>query len=212
MNLSLLHYVHDPMCGWCYAAAPMIDAVQRTEVVITLHGGGLWEPATQLDVEKRSYIRQSDLRIAALAQRPFGEAYLGGLLNDERTIFWSRPTIAAVIAAGILRVHADLMMLDVIQDAHYQEGLHVVDEEILANLAVRIGLNKDAFCLALHAAPVDQHIDETQRFMRQFALRGFPGFVLEHDGKYVPLPHENFYGNPDAFVRAVQVASKRLSS
>ena len=35
-----LHYIYDPLCGWCYAVAPLVKAA-RTVIPITLHGGGM---------------------------------------------------------------------------------------------------------------------------------------------------------------------------
>ena len=26
MTTSILHYVYDPLCGWCYAAEPLVKA------------------------------------------------------------------------------------------------------------------------------------------------------------------------------------------
>ncbi len=35
-----LHYIHDPLCGWCYAAAPLAEAAAAVPgVEIVLHGG-----------------------------------------------------------------------------------------------------------------------------------------------------------------------------
>jgi len=48
MTVPTLHYVHDPLCGWCYAVTPMVEAVANAGIPIVLHGGGLWEPATGL--------------------------------------------------------------------------------------------------------------------------------------------------------------------
>ena len=28
MSESTLHYIYDPMCGWCYGAEPLIEAAR----------------------------------------------------------------------------------------------------------------------------------------------------------------------------------------
>jgi hypothetical protein len=100
MTAPTLHYIHDPLCGWCYAVTPMVEAVAQAGIGIVLHGGGLWATAASPAPERRAYIRQSDARIAALTSMAFGPAYLDGLLTDAATVFWSRPTVGAVLAAG----------------------------------------------------------------------------------------------------------------
>jgi len=203
MTAPTLHYVHDPLCGWCYAVTPMIEAVAQAGIGIVLHGGGLWEPATSPAPEKRAYIRQNDSRIAALTGITFSRAYLDGLLTDTTTVFWSSPTIAAVLAAGAMETGADLRMLHAIQHAHYVDGRRVVEASVLTEVAGSVGLAEDVFFRALQSVPVDEHVARTRRWMQQLSLGGFPSFVVERDGALVRVQHEPFYGRPNAFLHAV---------
>jgi putative protein-disulfide isomerase len=38
MTAPTLHYVHDPLCGWCYAVTPMIEAVAQAGIGIAVTG------------------------------------------------------------------------------------------------------------------------------------------------------------------------------
>ncbi len=203
MNKLLLHYIHDPLCGWCYAASSLVSAAAADGIDIKLHGGGLWGAPTSLTAETRRYIRMNDRRIAELTGLPFEPAYLNELLDDPATIFWSRPVIAAVIAAGALRSGADLEMLHAIQIGHYVQGRRVVDDGVLTDLAGQIGLAADDFADALRNSQADEHIRSSRHLMAQYGIKGFPGFVLEHAGEYTPIRHEPFYGNPEAFSAAL---------
>ena len=203
---SLLHYIYDPLCGWCYAVTPMVEAVRDASVPVRLHGGGLWEPATGLGPEKRSHIRENDARIAALTGMTFGAPYMSGLLADAGTLFWSRPTIAAILATETIRGDAGLPMLHAIQHAHYVEGRRVVEPAVLADVADGIGLDRARVVEALNAVPVDTHIADTRARMRRHGLRGFPSFVLERGDDFTRVPHEAFYGQPQGFVRALGAA------
>mgnify|MGYP000541257890 CR=1 FL=1 len=40
MTTPVLHYIYDPLCGWCYGAKPLIDAA-RGIVPVVAHGGGI---------------------------------------------------------------------------------------------------------------------------------------------------------------------------
>ena len=189
-----------------YAVTPMVEAVAQAGFGIVLHGGGLWDPAVALAPDKRAYIRQNDARIAALTGMAFGPAYLNGLLTGATTVFWSSPTIAAVLAAGTMEEGADLKMMHAIQRAHYVDGRRVVETPVLAEVAGSVGLAEGAFLHALRDAPVDEHIARTRGWMQQLGLRGFPSFILEHGGVLARVQHEPFYGRPDAFLHAVNAA------
>ena len=203
-----LHYVHDPLCGWCYAAAPMVDAVKEAGISLSLHGGGLWADPTELSAGKAAYIRKSDARIASLSGQRFGAAYTDELLRDPRAVFWSLPTIAALQAAERVEAGSGLRMLHAIQTAHYVAGRRVVDLEILSDVAASIGLDAHAFEQSFDLAGAGVHIASTRAFMERLGLRSFPSFVLERGPELIGLPHDEFYGRPTAFADAVAEAAK----
>ena len=211
MPNPVLHYIYDPLCGWCYAATPMVDAVAAAGIALALHSGGLWDAPTSLARDKLAYIRQSDARIGALTGQRFGDPYLDGLLGDAAAVFWSRPTIAAVLAAGEVEPGAERRMLHAIQEAHYVAGLRVIEPDVLAAVAADIGLDRTAFTAAFAPDAAAKHIEHTRSFMARSGLRGFPGFVLENGAELVRVPHEDFYGRPDAFVQQLADVSAALS-
>ena len=212
MTDRTLHYIYDPLCGWCYAAAPMIEAVRNAGVPVTLHSGGLWDAPTHLGDEKSRYIRENDQRIAALTGLHFGAPYFDGLLTSSETVLWSHPTIAAVLAAGAIEAGAEFAMLRAIQDAHYVSGRHVVDPLVLADLAEDVGLDRPAFDKAFIEAPAESHIGQTRQWMQQIGQRGFPGFLLERNSALLRVQHEPFYGRSEAFAVAVVEMAARSSA
>ena len=207
MTTPILHYVYDPLCGWCYAAEPLVEAAAEAGVPIVLHGGGLWDPAVHAPEAKRRSMRETDARIARLTGQPFGEAYLEGLLVDPASVWWSRPTVAAVLAAESLEAGRGLAMIAAIQRAHYVEGRRVVEDAVLVEAAGALGLDPMRFTQALQTPPVDAHIQATRRLMRGHGLQGFPSFLLERDSRVARLPHEACYGRPADFVAAIQTAA-----
>lgn len=209
MTSPLLHYAYDPLCGWCYAAAPMVDAVNEAGIALSLHGGGLWATPTKLRPEKGAHIRESDARIAAMTGQHFGAAYTAGLLSDPATIFWSQPTVAAVLAAGSVGTGADLAMLHAIQVAHYVDGRRVVETDTLAELGAGIGLDPQAFGKSFDLDRAADHIKGSRAFMDRLGLHGFPSFVLEAGSALIRIPHESHYGRPEAFVEAVTRAARQ---
>ncbi|MBA2935751.1 DsbA family protein [Sphingomonas sp. CGMCC 1.13654] len=200
---AILHYIHDPLCGWCYAAEPLVQAVAAAGFPLVLHGGGLWDPASRSDATKRAYIRASDQRIATMTGQLFGAAYLDGLLADPETVWWSRPTIAAVLAGEAIDGGSGLAMMSAIQRAHYVGGLRVVDADILVATAIAAGFDGQHFAELLEQVPVDRHIAETRALMLGRGLQGYPSFLLECDGELAHVAHEAFYGRPEAFAAAL---------
>ena len=99
-----------------------VRAAGSAGIPVVLHGGGLWDQPVHAPEAKRRMMRATDGRIADLTGQVFGAAYLDGLLVHPDTVWYSRPTIAAVLAAGQMRDVQDLTMLTAIQRAHYVDG------------------------------------------------------------------------------------------
>ena len=197
---ATLHYIHAPLCGWCYGAEPLVRAATEVDGLgIELHGGCLWPEPTRLPADTRAYIQQADARIGSMSGQPFGEAYLSGLLLDPELVLESRPTIAAVLAAQALDPARTLAMLRAIQHAHYEQGRHVVQREVLLDLAAETGFDAAAFAAAMDSAPVDAHIAASRQLMAQAGAGGFPTFLLEIDGHWQGVPHNRFASNASAF-------------
>ncbi|KHM01031.1 hypothetical protein KV24_16495 [Enterobacter hormaechei subsp. xiangfangensis] len=69
MNDLTLHYLYDPLCGWCYGASPLLAAAREvTGLDVRLHGGGMMTDANRQPVGAglRHYVMPHDLRIAHL--------------------------------------------------------------------------------------------------------------------------------------------------
>jgi putative protein-disulfide isomerase len=197
---ATLHYIYDPLCGWCYGAEPLVSAAaQAPDLDFELHGGALWPEPTQLPEATRLYIRQADQKIAAMSGQRFGPEYHNGLLLDPTMVLESRPPTAAVLAAQSLDPKKALPMLRAIQHAHYEQGRRVVERDVLGDIAVEVGLDRKEFEAALARVPIEEHIDETHRLMSVVGAQGFPTFVLQMGEDLYPVPHGRFASHPAQF-------------
>jgi putative protein-disulfide isomerase len=197
---AVLHYIYDPLCGWCYGAEPLVSAAAKVDgLALQLHAGGLWPQPTRLPLETRRYIQQADARVGQMSGQPYGEPYLNGLLFDAELVLESRPVIAAVLAAQSLDRGLALPMLRGIQHAHYEHGKHVVREATLRDVAAGIGLDVAAFDAARSSVPVDEHIAAAQELMNNVGAQGFPTFVLQIGTDWFAVPHSRFASTPAKF-------------
>ena len=197
---AVLHYIYDPLCGWCYGAEPLVWAASKVGgLALRMHAGGLWPQPTRLPDHMRRYIQQADARVGQMSGQPYGEAYLNGLLFDPELVLESRPVIAAVLAAQSLDPKKALPMLRAIQHAHYERGQHVVREETLLAIAAEIGLDAAAFEEAVKNAAVDEHIAQSQELMNNVGAQGFPTFVLQIGDDWFAVPHGRFAAAPGKF-------------
>jgi putative protein-disulfide isomerase len=202
MNKTVLHYIYDPLCGWCYGASPLVRAA-REVMAVRSHGGGMMTGSRrqQVSSQLRDYVIPHDRRIAQLTGQPFGDAYFEGLLRNSEAVFDSEPPIAAVLAADSI-ADRGLDLLARIQTAHYVEGRRIAERSVLVELAEEIGLQKEVFAKAFDAttgAAVQGHINESRALLAQVGGGGFPTFALERDGRLTLLDAAAYSGRPDVW-------------
>ncbi|WP_230411758.1 DsbA family protein [Denitromonas iodatirespirans] len=203
-----LHYYFDPLCGWCYGAAPLMQAAAGLPGIrLRLHAGGMMSGARRrpVDAALRAYVSVHDQRIAALTGQPFGDAYVNGLLCDNTAVLDSTPPIQAILAAELAGV-APLTMLARLQQAHYVAGERIADAAVLRRIAADLGLDAADFEAKMHqaAAQVAPHIEATQRDMARLGLRGYPSVVLARDGSLRVIDISAHLGDPAGFADAVR--------
>lgn len=201
---ATLHYLYDPFCGWCYASAPVISAVQSLPgLTIQAHGLGMLsgEHARWMAPDWRDFVRPHERRIHALTGQPFGAAYTEGVQQRTDIRLDSSPPIAAMLAAESLAGRG-IEMLKCLQVAYYQEGRSIAETPVILELAAEIGLDSGGFAKVLGTVAREQmkaHLETTQDLLRRLQVRGVPAFALERAGTLHLLPFNHYLNRPQRF-------------
>ena len=215
---SRLHYLFDPLCGWCYGVAPLIDAAAEVPgLAIELHGGGMLTGSNRRMITPlwRSYVLPHDRRIAELSGQPFGDGYFNGLLNDQGAVLDSESPISAILAAQAITGQG-LAMLQRIQHAHYVEGRRIADVQVLTALAGELGLSLLQFSNAYQAAcgrQTQAHIAASRVLLAQAGAQGFPTVLLEDNrGHMRVLELSHYLGRPQQWLSYLRAELVRQAS
>ncbi|WP_017901571.1 DsbA family protein [Pseudomonas asplenii] len=204
---ATLHYIYDPLCGWCYGAKPLVQAASQV-LPVTLHGGGMMAGNNRQFVSPnlRDYVMPHDRRIAEYTGQPFGQAYFEGLLRDSSAVFDSAPPTSAVLAAEALGGRG-LELLGKLQTAHYLEGRRIADADVLLELATELGLEPQAFQAAFErngGAVAAEHFKNSRALLSRVGGQGFPTLVLEREGRFSLVDLGLYLGKPEAFVQSLR--------
>jgi len=199
--MPILHYIYDPLCGWCYGASPLLAAAREIAGLdIRLHGGGLMN-GVRVTAELREYVMAHDQRIAMLTGVPFGSAYFDKLLQDHSAVLNSAPPITAILAAEEIAGRG-LDMLARLQMAHYVEGRRISEESVLLELGTDLGLPEEPLRAAFsrwQGARAASHIADSRALLEKHGGRGFPAFVLETSTDSHLLDVSRWLSDPEGF-------------
>ncbi len=206
INPATLHYVYDPLCGWCYAASPLVRAA-RDVMPVVAHGGGMMTGPRRQHVSPawRAHVGPNDRRIAELTGQVFGPGYRDGLLHDASAVLDSEPPTTAVLAAERVAGRG-LDLLEALYRAHYVDGRRTADPAVLAGVAADVGLDGGAFGRAfdeLAGEPTRSHFARSRTLLASVGGHGFPTFAVERDGRIAAIDHHPYLGDPDGWRAAL---------
>jgi putative protein-disulfide isomerase len=191
-----VHYFYDPMCGWCFGATPLIEALAESDKVeIRFHPGGMIQRQT-IPRQFKDHILKSDQSIATVTGALFGEAYVNRLNGTDDLVFDSYLPTRAILVAEEMGA-GPLTMLKAIQAAHFQQGKHVEQPETLAEIATSIGLDKISWSENMKHAEsrAVEAIQQSQKLMGQYQVQGFPTLIAETSNGLQRLEHTSYYKN-----------------
>ena len=202
-----LHYVFDPLCGWCYGASATVSAVSRHPGIrLRLLPSGLFsgQGARSMDEGFASYAWANDQRIERLTGQAFSERYRSRVLADHQQVFDSGPATLALTAVALTAPQRELDALQAIQQARYVDGLDITRVDTLATVLGGLGLQEAAARLTTPDAELLQgnrvRVEQAQALLQTFGARGVPAFILEEDGRRELLHASSMYSDPQAFV------------
>jgi len=198
-------YLFDPLCGWCYAAAPALGRLQGTPGVhVTLAPSGLFAGAgaRPMDAQFAAYAWSNDQRIEQITGQRFTQAYRDNILGAPAGRFDSGPATLALTAVAQAAPGSELDALHALQRARYIDGRDTADAQVLADVLTSLGLadaaaqtlSPDA---ALHRAMAER-VASSQATLRAVGARGVPQLVVTGQGGALRLiggdallgPHE----------------------
>ena len=142
---SILYYVADPMCSWCWGFKPVLDEV-RTALpkgisLVYVMGGLAKDSDEPMPEETRQYVQMNWRQVTEEAGATFNWDFWTNCQPRRSTY----PACRAVLAASAQQENSVPEMFEAIQRAYYQEARNPSDNATLVALADEIGLDKRRF-------------------------------------------------------------------
>jgi putative protein-disulfide isomerase len=199
---STLHYIHDPMCSWCWAFRPVWQTVlqqlpHHIEVKYVL--GGLAADTDQPMPEAlQNTIRQTWQRIQTAVPGTNFNFDFWDTCQPRRSTY---PACRAVIAARNQGQRHEEAMILAIQQAYYLHAKNPSNDDVLENLAVELGLDLDQFQVDLNSQQTHRQLDDEISSCRKIGAQGFPSLICLGYGTQSSINLD--YNNADNLLQAI---------
>ncbi|MGJ8547715.1 MAG: DsbA family protein [Sulfitobacter sp.] len=207
-----LHYLFDPLCGWCYGASTTIGKLAKhPDIELQPQATGLFAGSGARPM--KSFAAQAwanDQRIAALSGRQFSEAYRDKVLGAEDALLDSTVATLAFTAVADTAPERVIEVLSAIQTARYVDGKDVTSSVVVANLLESHGLaDASVRVLTPDTALAEQMRDRTAKardLMETYNMQGVPSLIAEVDGTRRGLDASTLYSGSDTVLAALGLA------
>ncbi|MEJ8473275.1 DsbA family protein [Roseibium algae] len=208
-----LTYLTDPMCGWCYGAAPVVEQLAAHDgITLKVQPTGLFAGAgaRAQDAGFASFAWPHDQRIAQMSGQTFSEDYRTKVLGNHSRMLDSGPAGLAMTAVAMSTPEQELAALAAIQRARYVEGRDITDKTVLADILSSLGL-KAAHDHLLSGdtaltSTYQKRIADGQAAMRRFGIGGVPGILVGEGKNQRPVQTDGLFSGVKAMLTALKAA------
>ena len=193
--MSVLYYIHDPMCSWCYAFGPtlgkLLTSLPAGVEVRRLLGGLAPDSEEPMPPEMRMKLQQTWSRIQhQVPDTKYNFDFWTKCEPRRRT--WR--ACRAIIVARQQDSSFDELMTQAIQRGYYREARNPSDRETLIALAEEIGVDKVGFAEELDAPSTQSLLDEEMAQAKGLGVDRYPSLVLDlgNDSRWrVPVDYND---------------------
>ncbi|MFW8588482.1 DsbA family protein [Rhizobium beringeri] len=208
-----LTYLYDPLCGWCYGAAPALDKMAKLDnLTVELAPTGLFagEGARPVDERFAAYAWHNDQRINRLTGQVFSQLYRDQVLAGAASMFDSAPATLGIIAVGLRQRGKEREALKALQIARYVDGRNTSEIAVVADVLDQAGFADSA---ARVRAPDEalleiyrNRIGKSRQLMAAFRMDGVPALLVSDGDKRRVVRGDALFGGFDRLAAELQAA------
>ena len=199
---TILYYIHDPMCSWCWGFRPtlttVLEKLENTIPVQYLLGGLAPDSDEPMPQAMQTHIRDNWKRIQ--------QTIPGAKFNFD---FWTScqprrstyPACRAIIATRNQLPSLETTMILAIQEAYYLMAKNPSNNDVLIELANSLGLDTIRFAQDLTSPETQQKLLSEIQFCRELGASSFPSMVLKKNDNSTLLKLD--YNDPDILCQQI---------
>ena len=168
------------MCSWCWAFKPTWDKVKEAllgQVGVNYLLGGLAPDSNEpMPIETREYVKGNWKRIQEMIPDTRFNFDFWTSCEPKRSTY---PACRAVICAKQQHPDFENLMIYSIQKSYYIEAQNPSNEDVLIDLAEKLGLNTSKFEIDLKSSQVNEILLDEIKLTRSMDINSMPSLALK---------------------------------
>ena len=171
------------MCSWCWAFKPTWDRVKEEllgQVKVNYLLGGLAPESNQpMPIETREYVKGTWKRIQEMIPDTRFNFDFWTSCEPKRSTYTA---CRAVICAKQQHPDFENLMIYGIQKSYYLEAQNPSNEDVLTDIAEKLGLDTKKFEIDLKSSQVNEILLDEIKLTRSMGINSMPSLVLKING------------------------------
>ncbi|WP_076420405.1 DsbA family protein [Colwellia sp. UCD-KL20] len=194
--------IYDTYCGWCYGAAPVFDALIKTNANVEVLHRHLFQGinAPKMKEGKGDYILKMDAQIAKLTGQEFSQKYIENVVLSNNEILDS--TYSALAAALVHEQGAfkEFSLRQRLEKQRFIEGKSAQNREAIIQALIEEGIEPDSaqcFDNKHNVIKADMLSKRAVKLMAQVSSNGVPTILKIEGNTITKINHSQFYSHPE---------------
>lgn len=187
-----IYYVYDPLCGWCFAYAPVIEKISeefKDKIEFVIIPGGMIARDNQTPIGVMApYLLKAIPELEQISGTKIGKPFIDMVKDGSYIPSSYKPSLAMVVFKSFHTGH-DLEYSFKVQHAYFVDGKDLANDSLYMQLALSFGVEPSMFLTRMNDAAYDVKTQEHFDFAAYLNVKGFPSLIGKSEGKYMNLTY-----------------------
>lgn len=187
-----IYYVYDPLCGWCFAYAPIMEKLaqefkDQVEFVV-IPGGMIVGENVRPIREIAPYLLQAIPALEEASGVKMGEPYLAMLKEGSYVASSYKPSLAMVVFKSF-HTGRDIEYAHKVQQSFFIAAKDIMGDSLYLDLARQFQVSPEEFMKRMSDTIYHSKTEEHFAFAAYLNTKGFPGLVGKSGNSYQKITY-----------------------
>lgn len=187
-----IYYVYDPLCGWCFAYAPIMTKLaqefkDQVEFVV-IPGGMIVGENVRPIREIAPYLLQAIPELEEISGVKMGEPYMAMVKEGSYIASSYRPSLAMVVFKSF-HTGRDVEYAHKVQQSYFIEAKDIMGDSLYMDLARQFEIVPEEFMKRMADTSYQTKTQEHFDFAAYLHTKGFPALVGKSGDSFIKITY-----------------------
>ncbi|MDB5258365.1 MAG: dsbC [Chitinophagaceae bacterium] len=187
-----IYYVYDPLCGWCFAYAPIMEKLTiefKNQVEFVVVPGGMIVGDNVRPIrEIAPYLLQAIPQLEEASGVKIGQPYIDMLKEGSYIASSYKPSLALVVFKSF-QTGREVEYAHKVQQSYFIDAKDIMGDSLYLDLALQFGVSPEEFMKRMSDTAYQTKTQEHFDFASYLNTKGFPSLVGKSGDSYVKITY-----------------------